>query len=51
MSTKSTFSQVIAALSEPFPSSEVEFKPGALNREKTKALALPMWTAAPTSSG
>ena len=35
-----TISQIIEALSEPFPSSEVEFKPGALNRDKTRALAL-----------
>ncbi len=35
-----TLSQIIEALSEPFPSNEVEFKPGATNREKTKALAL-----------
>jgi len=34
------FSQILEALSEPFPSHEVEFKPGATNREKTKALAL-----------
>jgi len=33
-------SQIITALSEPFPSDEVEFKPGALNGDKTKALAL-----------
>lgn len=35
-----TISQLVEALSEPFPSNEVEFKPGATNREKTKALAL-----------
>jgi len=34
------FSEILDALQEPFPSSEVEFKPGATNREKTKALAL-----------
>ncbi|GIV67057.1 MAG: hypothetical protein KatS3mg047_1450 [Bellilinea sp.] len=34
------FSQILDALQEPFPSNEVEFKPGATNREKTKALAL-----------
>jgi hypothetical protein len=34
------FSQILEALQEPFPSDEVEFKPGATNREKTKALAL-----------
>lgn len=34
------FSQILAALAEPFSASEVEFKPGATNREKTKALAL-----------
>lgn len=34
------FSQILEALQEPFPSHEVEFKPGATNREKTKALAL-----------
>jgi hypothetical protein len=34
------FSQILEALQEPFPSSEVEFKPGALNSDKTKALAL-----------
>jgi len=33
-------SQILEALQEPFPSDEVEFKPGATNREKTKALAL-----------
>jgi hypothetical protein len=40
MSQNFDFSQVLAALAEPFPASEVEFKPGATNREKTKALAL-----------
>ena len=34
------FTQILEALQEPFPSNEVEFKPGATNREKTKALAL-----------
>jgi hypothetical protein len=34
------FSQILDALQDPFPSHEVEFKPGATNREKTKALAL-----------
>lgn len=34
------FSQILDALQEPFPSNEVEFKPGATNKEKTKALAL-----------
>lgn len=34
------FSQILDALQEPFPSDEVEFKPGATNKEKTKALAL-----------
>lgn len=34
------FSQILEALQEPFPSHEVEFKPGALNGDKTKALAL-----------
>lgn len=34
------FSQILEALQEPFPSHEVEFKPGALNSDKTKALAL-----------
>jgi hypothetical protein len=34
------FSQILEALQEPFPSSEVEFKPGALNRDRSKALAL-----------
>jgi len=38
--SNTNFSQILEALQEPFPSSEVEFKPGALNREKTKALAL-----------
>ncbi len=38
--TMSDLSQIIEALSEPFPSTEVEFKTGALNKEKTKALAL-----------
>ncbi|MEW6287082.1 MAG: Rad52/Rad22 family DNA repair protein [Chloroflexota bacterium] len=33
-------SQILEALQEPFPSDEVEFKPGATNKEKTKALAL-----------
>ena len=40
MSDQFTLSQIIEALSEPFPSDEVEFKPGALNSDKTKALAL-----------
>lgn len=34
------FSQILEALQEPFPSHEVEFKPGALNGDKSKALAL-----------
>jgi hypothetical protein len=40
MSNQFDFSQILAALAEPFPSEEVEFKPGALNSDKTKALAL-----------
>lgn len=40
MSQQFDFSQILDALQEPFPSHEVEFKPGATNREKTKALAL-----------
>jgi hypothetical protein len=40
MSQQFDFSQILDALQEPFPSYEVEFKPGATNREKTKALAL-----------
>lgn len=40
MSHDFSFSQILDALSEPFPSKEVEFKPGATNKEKTKALAL-----------
>lgn len=40
MSDQFDFSQILAALAEPFPSEEVEFKPGALNSDKTKALAL-----------
>ena len=34
------FSQLFEALAEPFSSVDVEWKPGALNHEKTKALAL-----------
>lgn len=39
MST-SNIESVIEALGQPFPVSDIEWKPGALNRERTKALAL-----------
>lgn len=35
-----SFTHFLAALAEPFPADAVEFKPGATNKEKTKALAL-----------
>ena len=35
-----SFASLLKALAEPFPADEVAFKPGAINRERTKALAL-----------
>lgn len=40
MSTAIAIETILEALSEPFPQSDVEWKPGAVNKERTKALAL-----------
>lgn len=40
MSENIDFAKVLEALSEPFSTVDVEWKPGATNREKTSALAL-----------